>query len=88
MAGRKRIYDDDDGRTIANMDVDGMPWYSGGSRRGRRREGEDNSGKSPMSPTERRATLFAVACAALLIAAIFGIGYFLLIFLMDRYMHG
>lgn len=24
---KKKQYDDDDGRTIANMNVDGMPWY-------------------------------------------------------------
>lgn len=24
---KKREYPDDDGRTIANMNVDGMPWY-------------------------------------------------------------
>lgn len=23
----KKKYDDDDGRTVANMNVDGMPWY-------------------------------------------------------------
>ena len=23
----RKQYDDDDGRTIANMNVDGMPWY-------------------------------------------------------------
>ena len=24
----RRKYDDDDGRVVANMNVDGMPWYS------------------------------------------------------------
>jgi len=24
---KKKQYDDDDGRTIANMNVEGMPWY-------------------------------------------------------------
>ena len=28
MAKRKREYDDDDGRVIADMNVDDMPWYS------------------------------------------------------------
>ena len=27
MSKRKKTYDDDDGRVIANMNVDGMPWY-------------------------------------------------------------
>ena len=79
MARDKKTYEDDDGRTIANMDVEGMPWYSGGRRR--REEGKE---KTPLGPIERRATLVAVVCAALLIAAVFGVAYFLLILLMDR----
>ena len=85
MARGKRTYDDDDGRTIANMDVDGMPWYSGGPSRGLKRNRGAEEGKTPMSPAERRATLFAVVCASLLIAAVFGIAFFLLIFFMDRW---
>lgn len=27
MAKKPKQYDDDDGRTIANMNVEGMPWY-------------------------------------------------------------
>ncbi len=27
MAGRRKQYDDDDGRVIAPMNVDGMPWH-------------------------------------------------------------
>ena len=27
MAKIQKQYDDDDGRTIANMNVEGMPWY-------------------------------------------------------------
>lgn len=30
MAKRKRQYDDDDGRVIVKMNVEGMPWYSPG----------------------------------------------------------
>jgi len=26
---RKKIYDDDDGRVIANMNIEGTPWYVG-----------------------------------------------------------
>lgn len=28
MAKSKKTYDDDDGRVIASMNVDGMPWYA------------------------------------------------------------
>ena len=27
MAKKKKIYPDDDGHTICNMNVEGMPWY-------------------------------------------------------------
>ena len=30
MAKRRKKYDDDDGRVIAKMNVDGMPWYTPG----------------------------------------------------------
>lgn len=30
---KKKKYDDDDGRTIADMNVEGMPWYTPKSKR-------------------------------------------------------
>lgn len=30
MAKRQKHYDDDDGRTIVDMNVEGMPWYQPG----------------------------------------------------------
>lgn len=30
MSKRKKKYDDDDGRVIAKMNVEGMPWYTPG----------------------------------------------------------
>lgn len=80
MAAKKRMYEDDDGRTIADMNVEGMPWYD----RNRDREQSSGSARQPMDRTQRRATILAVVTAALLIAAVFGIGYFIVIFLMDK----
>jgi hypothetical protein len=79
MARKPRVYDDDDGHTIANMNVEGMPWYD----RARKERTEDGKPKPPMDRSQRQATIFAVILAALLIAFVFGIGYFLVIFLMD-----
>ena len=79
MARKPRIYDDDDGHTIANMNVEGMPWYDRASKE----RTEDGKPKPPMDRSQRQATIFAVILAALLIAFVFGIGYFLVIFLMD-----
>jgi hypothetical protein len=35
MGFQKKQYDDDDGRVIVNMDVEGMPWHNQGTRRER-----------------------------------------------------
>ena len=82
MARKRKVYDDDDGRTIAEMNVEGMPWYD----RARRERTEDGNPKPPMDRSQRQATIFAVVTAALLIALAFGVGYFLLIFLMDTFL--
>lgn len=79
MARKPKVYDDDDGRTIADMNVEGMPWYD----RAKRERSEDGKAKPPMDRSQRQATILAVVAAALLIALAFGIGYFLLIFMMD-----
>ena len=79
MAKPQKRYDDDDGHTVADMNLDGMPWYDPSRRPGGR--GADH--RSPMSPTERRATLFAVVLSALLVSGAFGVVYFLVIALLD-----
>ncbi len=80
MAGKKRVYDDDDGHTIANMNVEGMPWYD----RAHRTSAKKEDPRPPMDPIQKRATVFAVVTAGLAVAAVFGIGYFLVILLMDK----
>ena len=82
MARKPRTYDDDDGHTIADMNVEGMPWYD----RARRERTEDGKAKPPMDRSQRQATILAVIGAALLIALAFGVGYFILIFLMDTFL--
>lgn len=84
MAGKQKHYEDDDGHTIADMNLDGMPWYDPSRRPG----GRETDHRSPMSPTERRATLLAVVLSALLISAAFGIVYFLVIALLDSAARG
>ncbi len=79
MGRKRKVYDDDDGRTIADMNVEGMPWYD----RARRDRTETGEMKPPMDRTQRQATVAAVVIAALLIALVFGVGYFVVILLMD-----
>ena len=60
-----RQYDDDDGRVIAPMDVDGMPWSNPrpGRRRAKASDGQEDGPKPP--PMSRRETL-QVICSAVL----------------------
>ena len=62
---KKRVrYEEDDGATIANMNVDGMPWY-----RPKSETGTDGSGKvkvslrSPEGRAAMRGTLLAIFVA-------------------------
>ncbi len=70
MRNRKENFEDD-GRTIADMNVDGMPWYEP--------KRQDNAEKIELTPSEQRALIGNALKAALLVAAIFGLVYFLFI---------
>lgn len=67
---------EDEGRTVANMNVEGMPWYNPSK--------DIPSGKSVQDfsdwmPKEKRAILGGILAAALLVGGIFIGGAFLLI---------
>lgn len=71
----------DDGRVIANMNVEGMPWYSGVPET----SAQQNNGKNEEHPIEltgreKAAMTRGVMAAALLVAAVF-IGVFALFIL-------
>ncbi len=78
MSRKRKQYDDDDGRTIADMNVDGMPWYNG-------REDKDRVAREQLSFRQRATALMGVLAAVLLIAAVFGVVYFIVILLMTRF---
>ena len=67
MARRKKTYDDDDGRVIANMNVDGMPWYL----RDQNQATSSNSNVEDLTKEETRAIIWGTVKAGLLIAGIF-----------------
>jgi len=52
MARKKKNYDDDDGRTIIDMNVEGMPWYQPSS--GKKVDEKDRPNRK-----ERRAMIWA-----------------------------
>ena len=74
---RAKLPEGDDGRTIVDMNVDGMPWF-------RKREGEAQPrGDDDLSPDQRRLYLWAAVRAALAVALIFGAVFALFIAFCD-----
>lgn len=68
----------DDGRTVADMNVDGMPWYVPGD------EDRTHGGRhEQMTKEELRAYRWAALKAALLVAAVFGSAFFLFLLFCD-----
>ena len=69
MAERRRDLDpEDDGRTIADMNVEGMPWYVPGKAED---PGDDGADHYRMTPQEQRMYTFAAIKAALLVVGVF-----------------
>ncbi len=74
----KRREFEDDGHTVANMNVEGFSWY--------RPEQTDGMPKpqSEWTGDQTRAAIGGILKAALLICAIFAAGYFLFILFCDK----
>lgn len=83
---KQRVYDDDDGRTIADMtDVGAHPVIAPrfSKRKKEQPEGADSSApENPISRSERRGFVWGALSAALLIGAVFMIGIALAIVAM------
>ena len=82
MAKQKKTYDDDDGRVVASMNVDGMPWHirDGIKRREQEAQNPNRLDFSDLTEDETKEIVKGAMKAALLIGSIFmlGIGLFLL----------
>ena len=86
-SSRGRLPDWDDGRTIANMNIDGMPW--GDQRPGspvpqqeRRLEEEIPSSGEMLSGRDLRKVIFSATMIGVGVALVFVVAAFLLIQLM------
>lgn len=69
-----KSYDDDDGRVISSMNVDGMPWHSERPFRKPAREEPEKKGPEDelqLTAKEKRAMARGVFAAALLIAGVY-----------------
>ena len=80
----------DDGRTIADMNVDGMPWSMNKSPDAAPRGSETVPGYEPyqMTKEEGRAYTHAAIRAGLLVALVFGLVYFFFLLFADKVWFG
>ncbi|MBQ6568819.1 MAG: hypothetical protein IJL87_01035 [Clostridia bacterium] len=72
---KKTYYDDDDGRVIAPMNVEGMPWYAPKPKK------PEIPGEQPAQLSQKEERLYRRAAlrAGLLVAGIYGICGFIVI---------
>lgn len=82
MAKGRKTYDDDDGRVIANMNIDGMPWYAEEAKKKRERQKLPDSASdfSDFTGKETWEIIKGATKAGLLIAGIFILG--MLVFIL------
>ena len=70
---------EDDGRTIASMNVEGMPWFVPGKADAP----EATPESSRMTKEERNAYIWAAVRSGLLILAVFALVFFLFLLFCD-----
>jgi hypothetical protein len=78
MANKPRKYDDDDGRVICSMDVEGMRWHDKRVRR-ENREAQRPLTSNQMTRSEARQFTWYAMLGGLLIAAVFSVTWVLFI---------
>ena len=82
MSGKKKKieeeYEEDDGATVADMNIDGMPWYI--RRKYNKQAEQDNpNGSLNLSKEQMRIYKAGAVKAGLVIIGVFGMAYFLFI---------
>lgn len=78
MAREQKQYDDDDGRVICNMDVEGMPWHNKRARRQASAVQAVPQGEQ-LTDAEARQYTFHAVLAGLLIVGVFALTWVLVI---------
>ena len=73
----------DDGETIADMNVDGMPWYVRRKYKTDKLPDQNGSEQEPLTREQMRAYRWAAIKAGLVIILVFGLVYFLFIAFCD-----
>ena len=67
---KPELPEDDDGRTIANMNVEGMPWYAPGKHASGEESGQTGQSKIQLTREESRYYTWGAVKAALLVVGI------------------
>ncbi len=75
MEKKRKTFDGDDGRVVAKMNVDGMPWYM----RDRQQEGPENNDLSDLTKDETREIIKGTVKAGLLVGSVFFVVFLLFI---------
>jgi len=78
MTGKPKQYDDDDGRVICSMDVEGMRWHDKRVRREERAARRHVAGDQLTKSEARKYTWYSLL-AGLLIATVFSVGWVLFV---------
>ena len=76
MGKKKKTYDDDDGRVVAKMNVDGMPWYMPAENQQPKTENND---LSDLSKGETWEIVKGTVKAGLLIGGVFFVAFLLFV---------
>lgn len=78
----------DDGRTIADMDIPGMPWYAGpNDRLGDQPKAKHHSlveERIVLTKGEKRAIYSGIIAAILPLVLAFAVGYFFIFLFLDK----
>ncbi len=78
MVQKHEEYDDDDGRVICSMDVDGMRWHDKRAKREERERRKSSAHEGArMTKSEARAYMNYSLLAGLVVASTFSIGWIL-----------
>ena len=80
--GNRQLPKEDDGRVIAPMNVEGMPWYRPDVPQDRG-TASPSSGGSDLSPEERRLVVWGAIRTGLLIFAVFAVVFLLFLIFSD-----
>lgn len=84
---QKHQYDDDDGRTIVDMNIDGMPWYNrrhGFGRQSDRQTSQPSPNGTGMTDREFGLYAWGAIKAGLMIALVFAVTWALLILFLTK----